>query len=192
MIPKEQLAVLLITFSSAILTITFNSHFIWSQKCRTASQKNFQGIKICLTDPEWKMNRKSLFLLSAINKAPAVLSSLSFLITEEPNYTAVCCNLCSFDWPNYSCMANEEGSLPRFISSTDQRKSKCISPFSWYWSGGLSKHCAYLWFILPESETVTTHTQTVFHQYFTHKAKAELLSDDSLLALYVIDQPRLP
>jgi len=50
-----------------------------------------------------------------------------------------CCILFSFDSPNYSCMANEEGSLPSplFIVNTDQRKSKYTSPYSWYWSWGL-------------------------------------------------------
>lgn len=51
------------------------------------------------------------------------------------------CIICSFDWPNYNCMANEEGSLPSsfLIANTDQRKSKCISPFSSYWSWDLNK-----------------------------------------------------
>lgn len=55
------------------------------------------------------------------------------------------CIICSFDWPNYNCMANEEGSLPSsfLIANTDQRKSKCISPFSWYWSWELNKHSVH-------------------------------------------------
>lgn len=72
-------------------TNMWQTFYLKSHRCPAASQKTFQQLKMCLISPEWKLNSRFFSSFREIHKTFIVLSSVSFLITEEPNYMTGCC-----------------------------------------------------------------------------------------------------